>query len=102
MSGEHKVPKGVFESASMLYGVTIEQFFILITITAIVCLSSFLMGRYSLHFLFGGSVVVGTLYLVFKTSNYYAKNTFEEYIKYYLFTKNKFPPRYSGRSKYPW
>ena len=29
MAEEHKVPKGVLESATMKYGITLDQFFIL-------------------------------------------------------------------------
>jgi len=44
-------------------------------------------------------VVVGGLYMLMRTSNYFHKNAFQEYMMYFL-KKNRVPKRYSGRCKY--
>lgn len=102
MPEEHKVPKGVFDSASMMYGLTIEQFFILSALSVFLTLGTFIIKKYTLQFLLASGVFIGILYFVFKISNYYAKNAFQEYLKYTLITRIKFPPRYSGRTKDRW
>jgi len=96
---EHKVPKGVFESASMKYGITLDQFFILSIAAVIMTFVIFFSGEYTMYVLLISVVVVGGLYMLMRTSNYFHKNAFQEYMMYFL-KKNRVPKRYSGRCKY--
>lgn len=99
MAEEHKVPKGVFESATMKYGITLDQFFILSVIAVILTFVIFFSGRYTMYVLTVSVVIVGSIYMLMRTSNYFHKNAFQEYM-YYFITKDRVPKRYSGRSKY--
>lgn len=96
MAEEHKVPKGVFESASMKYGITLEQFFILSLVSVVVTFVIFFSGKYTMYVLLIGVIVVGSLYMLMRTSNYFHKNAFQERFMY-LLKKNSVPGRYSGR-----
>lgn len=99
MAEEHKVPKGVFESATMKYGITLEQFFILSIVAIVITFLIFFAGQYTMYILVIGIVVMGVLYALMKTSNYFHKNAFQERLMY-IITKNSVPRRYSGRSKH--
>lgn len=99
MAEEHKVPKGVFESASMKYGITLDQFFILSVAAVIMTFVIFFSGQYTMYVLLLSIVVVGGLYMLMRTSNYFHKNAFQEYMIYFL-TKSRVPRRYSGRNRY--
>lgn len=99
MAEEHKVPKGVLESATMKYGITLDQFFLLSFISVILTFAIFFAGRFTIYVMIFSFVVVGSLYMLMRTSNYFHKNAFQEYFMYFL-KKNSVPKRYSGRCKY--
>ena len=99
MADEHKVPKGVMESATMKYGITLEQFFVLSFVAVICAFATFFSGRFTMYVLVISIVLIGSLYMLMRTSNYFHKNAFQEYVMYFL-KKNSVPKRYSGRCKY--
>lgn len=99
MAEEHKVPKGVLESATMKYGITLDQFFILSFVSVLLTFVIFFSGKYTVYVLLFSIVAVGSLYMLMRTSNYFHKNAFQEYFMYFI-RRNRVPKRYSGRCRY--